>query len=76
MCFYAIPETKFARKYFPSSVKNRVLFFPEIISIAAVKKKFFSLSGYDIKIQKGNFPAVGINKTLFILFVLFCLCYI
>ena len=32
-----------------------------------IKSSFFN--GYDIKIQKGNFPAVGINKTLLILFV-------
>ena len=32
---------------------------------------FFFLNGYDIKIQKGNFSAVGIYKTLFILFCLF-----
>ena len=38
-------------------------------------KSFFFFNGY-IKIQNGNFPTVGINKTLFILFVLFCLCYI
>ena len=37
---------------------------------------FFFFNGYDIKIQKENFPAVGINKMLFILFVLFCLFYI
>ena len=37
---------------------------------------FFFFNGYDIKRQKGNFPAVGINKMLFILFVLFCLFYI
>ena len=35
---------------------------------------FFFFNIYDIKIQKGNVPAVGINKTLFIFcFVLFIL---
>ena len=44
---------------------------------SARKKKYikfffvFFFNGYDIKIQKGNFPAVGINKTLLILFCLF-----
>ena len=32
---------------------------------------FFFFNGYDIKRQKGHFPAVGINKMLFILFCLF-----
>ena len=36
---YAIPETKFARKYFPSAVENRisVLFFSEDIRIGSEK---------------------------------------
>ena len=38
-----------------------------------IYKVFFFFNGYDIKIQKGNFPAVGINKMLFIYFVCFVL---
>ena len=38
--------------------------------------KSFLSNGCDIKIQKGTVPAVCINKTLLILFVLFILFYL
>ena len=64
-----------------SGKQNFSLIFSQKLLESARKKKilyevFFFFNGYDIKIQKGNFPAVGINKTLFILFVLFYLFYI
>ena len=69
---------------FPAQWKTEFQsYFSQKLLESARKKKiykvfffFFFFNGYDIKIQKGNFPAVGINKTLFILFVLFCLFYI
>ena len=55
-------------------------FFPKKLLESARKKhiyiKSFLSNCCDIKIQKGNVPAVCINKTLFILFVLFCLFYL
>ena len=44
-------------------------YFPKKLLESARNKnnfiKSFFFNGYDIKIQKGKVPAVGINKTLF-----------
>ena len=69
---------------FPAQWKTEFQsYFPQKLLESARKKNyikyfffFFFFIGYDIKIQKVSFPAVGINKMLFILFVLFCLFYI
>ena len=74
---------------FPAQWKTEFqsYFSQKLLESAREKKKkyiyiciyIFFFNGYDIKIhkiQKGNFPAVGINEMLFILIVLFCLFYI
>ena len=62
---------------FPAQWKTEFQsYFPKkLLESASNKNNYIKsfLNGYDIKIQKGNVPAVGINKTLFILFRLFYL---
>ena len=59
-------KTEF-QSYFPQKLLESARNKNNILSL------FFFFNGYDIKIQKGNVPAVGINKTLFTLFCLFYL---
>ena len=61
-------QSYFSQKLLESAREEKNIYIKSFV--------FFLFNCYDIKIQKGNFPAVGINKMLFILFVLFCLFYI
>ena len=72
-------QSYFSQKLLESARKKKiykVFFFFFCLFLFLFFFFFIVFNGYDIKIQKENFPAVGINKTLSFLFVLFCLFYI